>query len=329
VPGAGNNVASDQRDNPPVAVVALGGNAISSPDETDTITNQFRHTRDALVGVVDLVRRGYRVAVTHGNGPQVGNALLRVELAKGKAPVLPLGVIVADTEGGMGYMIEQCLQNMLLRRGGLRHEVVTVVSQVLVDPKDPALLNPTKFIGQFYSEEEAKRLAASEGWAVKPYGERGWRRVVGSPDPLQILNGPTIKQLITMDKIVIAAGGGGIPVYRESDGWLEGVDAVIDKDRASAILALDIGAQELFILTETEYVALDFGKVNQRNLRRVTLSEIVRHDAEGHFPPGNMGPKIEAAIKFLRKGGRRVIICALSKFMESLDGKSGTTIVPD
>jgi carbamate kinase len=322
-------VASDETHPPPVAVVALGGNAISSPDQPDTIANQFRHTRDALMGVVDLVRRGYRVAMTHGNGPQVGNALLRVELAKGKAPVLPLGVIVADTEGGMGYMIEQCLQNMLLRRGGVRRDVVTIVSQVLVDPEDPALLNPTKFVGQFYTEAEAGHLAASEGWTVKPDGERGWRRVVGSPEPLEILNGPTIKQLIAADKIVIAAGGGGIPVHRRPDGWLEGVDAVIDKDRASAILARDIDAQELFILTEAEHVALDFGKPNQRNLHRVTLSEIVQHEAAGHFPPGSMGPKIEAAVKFLRSGGRRVIICALSKFIESLDGKSGTTIVPD
>lgn len=319
----------DQQPDAPVAVVALGGNAISHPDEPDTIGNQFRHTRDALIGVVDLIRRGYRIAVTHGNGPQVGNALLRVELAKGKAPVLPLGIIVADTEGGMGYMIEQCLQNMLRQRESLRRDVVTVVSQVVVDPNDPALLNPTKFVGQFYSEEDAKQCAVSEGWTVKPNGERGWRRVVGSPEPLEILNGPTIKELIALDKVVIAAGGGGIPVCRKADGWLEGVDAVIDKDRASAILARDIGAQELFILTEAEYVALHFGKPEQKNLKHATLSEIERYYADGHFPPGNMGPKIEAAVKFLRMGGRRVMICALPKFMESLDGKSGTTIVPD
>ena len=319
----------EQTNNTPIAVVALGGNAISHPDQPDTITNQFQHTRDALVGVVDLIRRGYRIAVTHGNGPQVGNALFRVELAKGKAPLLPLGIIVADTEGGMGYMIEQCLQNMLLSRGNLRRDVVTIVSQVVVDSNDPALLNPTKFIGQFYTEADAKRLAASEGWTVKANGDRGWRRVVGSPEPLEILNGPTIKELIEKGKIVIAAGGGGIPVYRKADGWLEGVDAVIDKDRASAVLARDIGAQELFILTEVEYVACNFGKPNQRNLKQATLSEIERYYSEGHFPPGNMGPKIEAAIKFLQTGGRRVIVCALPMFMDSLDGKSGTTIVPD
>ncbi|HEY3294363.1 MAG TPA: carbamate kinase [bacterium] len=312
----------------PVAVVALGGNAISNPRETDTIANQFRHTREALTGVAGLVERGYRLAITHGNGPQVGNALLRVECAKDRAPLLPLGVIVADTEGGMGYMIEQCFQNVLLRRG-LHPEVVTVVSQVLVDPNDPALLNPTKFVGQFYSERQATELAETHGWTVKPYGDRGWRRVVGSPQPLEIVNGPTIKQIIESGKIVIAAGGGGIPVYREPDGWLEGVDAVIDKDRAAAILGRDIGAQELFILTDADYVALHFGTPDQKNLERVTVSELEGYYKEGHFPAGSMGPKIEAAIKFLRAGGQRVIICALSRFLESLDGNSGTTIVPD
>ena len=312
----------------PVAVVALGGNAISSPSEPDTIANQFRHTRDAVAGVVDLIRRGYHVAISHGNGPQVGNALLRVELARGRAPELPLGIIVADTEGGMGYMIEQCLQNVMLRRG-LRREVVTIVTQVLVDRNDPALTNPTKYIGQFFSEDEAKRLAQSEGWAVKKDGDRGWRRVVGSPQPLQILNGATIRQLVEMGKVVIAAGGGGIPVYSEKDGWLEGVDAVIDKDRASAVLARDIGAQDLFILTDCECVALHYGKPNQTNLRRLTAAEAQTYYEQGHFPPGSMGPKIEAAIRFLQLGGKRAIICALSKLMESLDGGSGTTIVAD
>lgn len=308
--------------------MALGGNAISSPSEPDTIANQFRHTRDALAGVTNLIARGYRVAITHGNGPQVGNALLRVELAKGRAPILPLGIIVADTEGGMGYMIEQCLQNMLLRRQ-LTCSVVTIVTQVLVDPEDSALKNPSKYIGQFYSEPEAKQMAEAEGWTVKQDGGRGWRRVVGSPQPLQILNGDAIEQLVEQGTIVIAAGGGGIPVYRKPDGWLEGVDAVIDKDRASAVLARDIGAQELFILTDTEFVSLNFGKPDQRDLRRMTLSEAERYLADGHFPAGSMGPKIEAAISFLKNGGRRVIICALARLMESLDGQSGTTIMPD
>ena len=311
-----------------MAVVALGGNAISSPHEPDTIANQFRHTREALAGVAELVNRNYRLAITHGNGPQVGNALLRVELAKGRAPVLPLGVIVADTEGGMGYMIEQCLQNVLMRRG-FTPQVLTVITQVYVDPQDPALTNPTKFIGQYYSQEEATRHAEAEGWAVKQDGDRGWRRVVGSPKPLRILNAEPIKRLIDHGTIVIAAGGGGIPVYAEANGWLEGVDAVIDKDRASAVLARDIEAQELFILTEPEYVSLNYGKPDEKRLERVTVSEAKRYFDEGHFPPGSMGPKIEAAITFLQSGGRRVIICALSKFVESLDGLSGTVIVPD
>jgi carbamate kinase len=228
----------------------------------------------------------------------------------------------------MGYMIEQCLQNILLRRG-LKREVLTVITQVFVDPYDPALVNPTKFIGQYYGEEDAQRLAKSEGWSVKRDGDRGWRRVVGSPQPLAILNAEPIAHLVDHGTIVIAAGGGGIPVYAESNGWLEGVDAVIDKDRASAVLARDIAAKELFILTEPEQVALNYGKPNERSLSRLSVSEARQYYAEGHFPPGSMGPKIEAAITFLESGGERVLICALSKFVESLDGRSGTAIVPD
>jgi carbamate kinase len=311
------------------AVVALGGNAISLPDEVDTITNQFRHSRDALQGVSELIHRGYKLAVTHGNGPQVGNALLRVEASADRAPTLPLGIIVADTEGGMGYMIEQCLQNVFLRRGYGHVEVVTIVTQVLVDPQDPALLNPTKYIGQFYTEEEAKAKAKDQGWTVKAAGNRGFRRVVGSPMPLEILNRAVIRQLVHSGTVVIAAGGGGIPVYQEADGWLEGVDAVIDKDRASAVLARDIDAQDLFIVTATPYVSLNYGTPEQIDLKKLTVSEAEKYLNEGQFPAGSMGPKIEAAIKFLREGGERVLICDLSQFIESLDGQSGTWILPD
>jgi carbamate kinase len=312
-----------------IAVVALGGNAISNPEEPDTIANQFRHSRDALQGVAELVKRGYRLAITHGNGPQVGNALLRVEFAQGRAPDLPLGVIVADTEGGMGYMIEQCLQNILLRHGLQQTHVITIVTQVIVDPNDPALVNPTKYIGQFYTEDEAKGLAASQGWSVKANGSRGWRRVVGSPMPLRILNREAIRQLVHSGSIVIAAGGGGIPVYHEADGWLEGVDAVVDKDRASAVLGCDIGAQDLFILTAAPFVSLNYGTAQQVDLTRMTRAEAKKRLAEGHFPDGSMGPKIEAAVKFLDEGGERVLICALERFVDSLDGKSGTWIVQD
>ena len=310
------------------AVVALGGNAISKPGVPDTIENQFSHTRDALRGVLELVRRDYRLVITHGNGPQAGNALLRVEMARGKAPILPLGIVVADTEGGMGYMIEQCLQNVLLE-AGFKRDVVSIVTQVVVDKHDSNLTNPTKFLGQFYSESEAKTLAAQSGWQMKADGNRGWRRVVGSPIPLEIINRAAIKKLVESGIIVIAAGGGGIPVHRKSDKWLEGVDAVIDKDRASAVLGRDIGAQELYILTTTDKVALNFGKPNQRDLNRMTLTEAKTFTDEGHFPPGSMGPKIEAAITFLETGGERVVICALENLPLALDCKAGTLIVPE
>ena len=307
------------------AVVALGGNAISKPGLPDTIPNQFEHTREALMGVLELVRRDYRLVITHGNGPQVGNALLRVELSRGKAPILPLGIIVADTEGGMGYMIEQCFQNVLKDAKILR-DVVSIVTQVVIDKNDSNLTNPTKFVGQFYSEEDAKRLAAESGWKVKADGNRGWRRVVGSPIPLEIINRASIKQLVESGVIVIAAGGGGVPVYREANGKCEGIDAVIDKDRASAVLARDIGAQELYILTSTDKVALNFNKPNQRDVDSMTVAEAESYAADGHFPPGSMGPKIEAALTFLKSGGERVVICALENLAQALDGKAGTHI---
>lgn len=310
------------------AVVALGGNAISKSGVPDTMTNQFKHTREAFRGVLALVHRDYRLVITHGNGPQVGNALLRVELARSKAPILPLGIIVADTEGGMGYMIEQCLQNVLLK-AGVRRDVVSIVTQVIVDEDDPNLKSPTKFVGQFYSESEAKQLAAESGWQMKRDGKRGWRRVVGSPIPIEVINGAAIKHLVASGVIVIAAGGGGIPVYRMSDGWLEGVDAVIDKDRASAVLARDIGAEELFILTDIDKIAVNFGKLDQRDLDRLTVAEAKTFAAEGHFPPGSMGPKVEAAITFLESGGERVVVCALENLPLALDGNAGTLIIPD
>ncbi|MEW5875204.1 MAG: carbamate kinase [Candidatus Zixiibacteriota bacterium] len=312
----------------PTAVVALGGNAISRKGEPDTIANQFRHTRESLSAIIPLVKRGYNLAITHGNGPQVGNAILRVELARDKAPILPLGVCVADTEGGMGYMIAQSLQNRLAH-DGLDRAVAAILTQVIVDKNDPALLNPTKFIGQFYPKEEADRYARERGWQVKKDGNRGWRRVVGSPIPTGIVEGPVIRAMVQGGAIVVAAGGGGIPVYIEDDGRLEGLDVVVDKDRASAVLGREIGAQLLIILTEVDQVALNFGQLDQRLLSKITIAEARQYLAEGQFPAGSMGPKIEAAINFLELGGEQVIITSIEKAADALDGRAGTHIAAD
>lgn len=309
------------------AVVALGGNAITKKGEEDTVARQFANTRESLEGIVLLIKDGYNLAITHGNGPQVGNAILRVELARGRAPILPLGVCVADTEGGMGYMIEQSLENRL-KKEKIKRDVATIVTQVIVDKDDPSITHPTKFIGQFYTKEEAKKLAKENGWVVKEDRGKMWRRVVSSPIPLEIVEKKTIKTLVQNGIIVIATGGGGIPVYVENNGDLEGVDAVIDKDRASAILARDIGAELLLILTEVEKVALNFGTLLQIDLNKLTVEEAKKYLKEGHFPPGSMGPKIEAAIQFLESGGKEVIITSIPKAYDSVKKKNaGTRIV--
>ncbi|MDH4156333.1 MAG: carbamate kinase [candidate division Zixibacteria bacterium] len=310
------------------AVVALGGNAITVPGQEDTIANQFANTRRSLGGIVELARRGFNLVVSHGNGPQVGNALLRIELARGKAPILPLGVLVADTEGGMGYMIEQSLQNRL-RAEKIDRAVVTIITQMIVDENDPAIENPTKFIGQFYSEAEVADFTQSRGWQMKKDGSRGWRRVVPSPIPLKAVAAPTIRQLVTRGVIVIACGGGGIPVYIDRDGNYEGIDAVIDKDLGSAVIAGEIGADILSILTSVDKVAINFGQPNQTDLDTVTVSQIKRYYDEGHFPPGSMGPKILAATRFLEGGGKMVIITSFANAGKALDGAVGTRIVPD
>ena len=309
------------------AVIALGGNAITQPGVADTITNQFANSRRALRGIVGLAAEGYRLAITHGNGPQVGNALFRVEAAAGKAPILPLGVCVADTEGGMGYMIEQCLQNVM-HEVGITREVATIVTQMMVDPNDPQISDPTKFVGQFYNEEKARQFSVDLGWVMKPDGDRGWRRVVASPMPLYAVGARIIKALVDRDVVVIAAGGGGIPVYYDHRGWIEGIDAVIDKDLASAVIAKDIGADILMILTGVEQVAIHFGKPDQKNLGSVNATELRRYYDDGHFPRGSMGPKIQAALKFLEEGGKEVIITSFDLAQPALRGQAGTRIVP-
>ena len=309
------------------AVIALGGNAIASTGKED-IHEQFANTRKSLEIIVELIKEGYNLAITHGNGPQVGNALLRVERTARDIPVLPLGVIVADTEGGMGYMIEQSLQNKLYRLGTKR-DVITIVTQVIVDPNDPSIINPTKFIGPFYTKKQAENLAVMFNWVIKEDSGKGHRRVVPSPTPMKIVNRRIIQQLVDAGVIVIAAGGGGIPVYVEVDGTYEGVDAVIDKDRASAVLARDINAQTLVILTNVDYVYLNFNQPNQMKLEKVTLSDVRKYLDEGHFSPGSMRPKIEAAMNFLEDGGKQVIITSLDMAKQAILGDAGTKIVPN
>jgi carbamate kinase len=319
---------TDMESNNKRAIVALGGNAITVEEVEDTIPNQFANTRRSLEMIVSLARHGYDMCVTHGNGPQVGNALLRVELAQGKAPILPLGICVADTEGGMGYMIEQSLQNRL-DKDSVDRRVCTIITQMVVDYNDPSIENPTKYVGQFYSEEEAKRLSAKRKWKVKADGNRGWRRVVASPIPLTCVEKDIIRLLLDNHVIVIAGGGGGIPVYLDPELGYEGVDAVIDKDRASAVLGGEIGAELFLILTPVDQVSLNFGQPDEQPLGKVMVSEIKKYFDEGHFPPGSMGPKVEAAIDFIAKGGRIVIITSLDMAAEAMAGKAGTRIIPD
>jgi len=307
------------------AVIALGGNAIGSTGKED-IHEQFANTRTSLEGVIELIQEGYNLAITHGNGPQVGNALLRVERTAKDIPVLPLGVIVADTEGGMGYMIEQCLQNRL-HRLGIKRDVTTIVTQVIVNRDDPSITNPTKFVGRFYNKKQAETLNEIFNWVIKKDSNRGYRRVVPSPTPIRIVNRKIIQQLVDQGVIVIAAGGGGIPVYVEVDGTYEGVDAVVDKDRASAVLAHDINAQTLLILTNVDNVYINFDKPHQKKLEYATVSEIRKYFEEGHFPPGSMGPKIEAAINFLERGGKEVIITSLDKAKKAIWSRAGTKVV--
>ncbi len=307
------------------AVVALGGNAISKSGRED-IYQQFSNTRKCLDSIVRLVQDGYNIAITHGNGPQVGNALLRVERTMEEIPALPLGVIVADTEGSMGYMIEQSLQNRLMKEK-LNRSVATIITQVIVDKDDPSIENPSKFIGPFYSKEQVELLAERFGWTIKEDIGRGYRRVVPSPKPQSILNKDLIKKLVFEGIIVIAAGGGGIPVYIEKDGFYEGVDAVIDKDLAAAVLARDIGAESLLILTSIGKVALNYKKSNQVYLDILTTNEAKKYLKDGHFPPGSMGPKIEASISFIESGGNEVIITSLESAQEALSGRAGTRII--
>lgn len=305
-------------------MVALGGNAIIEEGTEGTIEQQFENTRKSMSAIVGMIAEGHKVVISHGNGPQAGVHLIRNESASRQVPPSSLNVIVADTQGSMGYMIAQCLGNSLLK-AGVKKDVVTVVTQVEVDPADPSMINPTKYVGPFYKEEQVELMRA-RGWIIKADPGRGFRRVVPSPLPLDVIEKETIKDLIDDGKVVIAVGGGGIPVKRESDGTLSGVDAVIDKDRASALLANLIGADELLILTGVDKVAVNYKKPDQISFDHMTVAQCDAYMAQGQFPKGSMGPKIEAACDFLRRGGEKVIITSMENASAAVDGKAGTVI---
>ncbi len=306
-------------------VVALGGNAISREFEEGNITQQFENTRRSLVSVIEFLKQGYNVVITHGNGPQVGNALIRVEETRHLVPPLPLGIIVADLEGGMGYMIEQCLMNKM-HDHGVDRKVTTILTQVIVDKDDPSILDPTKYVGPFYKKEQVANLEKERGWTIKEDKGRGYRRVVSSPVPKGIVEKDIIKMMVDQGIIVIAAGGGGIPVYYDERGWLEGVDGVIDKDLASAVLAAEIGAEKLVILTGVDRVAIKFGTPEQEDLSDLTVSDAKKYLEAGEFPKGSMGPKIKAAVDFIEQGGSEVLITSIEKVSDALKGISGTRI---
>lgn len=314
------------KDSRPIAVVALGGNAIIPAGESGTIQQQQTHTRETMRQVASMIQNGYRIVLTHGNGPIVGNILIRNEAAKSIIPPMPLDVCDADSEGGIGYMIQQSLFNEF-QKHKMNQSVVTLVTQVLVDRSDKAFENPSKPIGPFYNAFEAEHMETEKGWHMIEDSGRGYRRVVPSPMPLDIVEKDVIRKLIEQDVIVIAAGGGGVPVAKMSDGTLIGIEAVVDKDRVASLMARLIKAKLLIILTATSQVAVDFRKPSQRLLSKTSLNEIEQYYEQGQFPPGSMGPKIQSVIQFIKHGGEKAIITSPEYLETSLTGKTGTTII--
>ena len=308
------------------AVIAVGGNALSPPGEHSTIADQFRHTRESLGPIVDFALDGWRVVVVHGNGPQVGDELVRNEKARSEVAPLPLGVLVAGTAGWIGYMLQQSLENAL-RKAGNSRDVVTVLTQVEVASDDPALKDPKKFIGHGLSAARSRELRA-EGHPVKKDANGNFRRVVGSPKPLAIHELATIRALLERDTVVIACGGGGIPIYRDAVLGLEGVDAVVDKDLAAAVLARELGAELFLILTDVDAVYTGWGTEQQRAISSMSVSEADRLASEGAFGEGSMAPKVAAAAEYVRRTQGRAIITELSKGRAAVQGVGGTEIIP-
>ena len=309
-------------------MIALGGNALSPKDEAGTIQQQFKHTRESLKAVLHFVKANYNICITHGNGPQVGAEMSRNELSMNKIPPLPLNVLVANTQGAMGYMIQQSLQNSLYSIKSKR-EVVSFISQMKVDEKDLAIKDPSKYIGKTFTKEKAEDLSKRYKWKIKEQEIGQWRRVVPSPDPLYIFNGKSIKHLVDFGTIVIAGGGGGIPSYNTSKGSLRGLDGVVDKDKTAALLGRIIKAQEYFIITDVDNIFLNYNKSNQSKIEKLNVSEVKKYLKEGHFGIGSMEPKIKSALYFLNHHGEKVVITSINKIKDAINGNAGTQILRD
>lgn len=315
------------KDGHPLALVAMGGHAFMQANERGTIEDHVRNADQICGYLMSLLERDFHMVVTHGNGPQVGNLLLQNEHARDEVPPMPLDVLVAMTEGSLGYVLQQSLLNQLRRREQRRY-VVTVVTQVRVEKDDPAFDRPTKPIGPFLDEAEAKRREAENGWIVREDSQgRGWRRLVPSPRPQRVIQRDMIRDAAREGHIVVACGGGGIPIVAGDDGTYHGIEAVVDKDLTSSVLASNIGADLLIILTAVPQVYVNFGKPEQRALSAVTLEEVERLMAEGHFPPGSMGPKMQAVIDFLQQGGKRALITDPASLPRAIEGRAGSHFI--
>lgn len=309
-------------------VVAIGGNALVRESQRGTFEEQLANVQESVDTLADLIRQGYRLIITHGNGPQVGNLHLRGEAPESGLTAMPLDVCGAETQGQIGYIIETALTNTL-KKLGLDVPAATIVTRVEVSLDDPNFVSPTKPVGPFYSKERLEEKLAEKTFPYIEDSGRGFRRVVPSPEPVAILQEKIIRSLSESGAVVIAGGGGGIPVARSAEGLYSGVEAVIDKDKTSALLAASVNADVLLILTGVEKIAVNFNKLDMRSLDRMTVSEAAAYMAEGQFPPGSMGPKVDAGMRFAAKSGKPAIVTDLAHAAEALEGKTGTRIVAD
>ena len=308
-----------------VALIAFGGNALIERGKEGKQTEQLDNAEKVAEILSDIVEKGYDLVLVHGNGPQVGNILIQVEEAVTKVPPLSLDICVAQSEGSIGYMLEKALINSFRKRG-ISKDIITILTEVEVRKDDPAIQNPTKPIGPFYTSYRAEYLMMNKGWHMVEDSGRGYRKVVPSPKPVSILKMNIIKNFVDSGHVVIAAGGGGIPVYRDEAGFLHGIEAVIDKDYAAAFIAKELGVDLFVILTDIDNVFINYGKKNQKEVHQLSLKDARKYFSQGQFPPGSMGPKVEAAIDFVEATGREVLITSMRAVREALEGKAGTFI---